>query len=203
MARKLHCIWAKSPKSWHYASMLQQYTILYCNIKYVTTLLAVFTTEQFQLTYCQNPSFLLTHSHKHWHIRNSSSRVQRQSNKWRWQKGQKQFHYKKERTALPKFSRGQRFHFETNPNLYSVKMHLHSPEHACMKWPIDPATSALLHVSHMRGLTGGRIEGEWGFMASRLKCQKAHLWYTRSSKALSKEHRGAISVLLQSPWNSK
>lgn len=190
--------------SWHYATMLQLYTILYCNIKYVTTsLLAVLTTEQFQLTDCQNPSFLLTHSHKHWHIRNSSSRVQRQSNKRKWQKGQKQFHYKEERTALPKFSRGQRFNFETNPNLYSVKMHLQPHEHVCMKRPIDPATSALLHVSHMRRMTGGRIEGEWGFIAFRLKCQKAHLWYACSSKALYKERRGAISVLRQGPWNTK
>lgn len=88
---------------------------------------------------------------------------------------EKQFRCKEEITTLPKFSRVQRFNFEMNLNLYSVKIHLHTSEHVCMKQPINPTASALLHLCHMQGMTGGRIEDKWGFKPSRLKCQKAHL----------------------------
>lgn len=71
--------------------------------------------------------------------------------------------------------------------MYSVKINVHPSEHVCMKQPINPAASALLQMCRMQGMTGGRIVGEWGFKASRLKCQKAHSGYTHYSKALSKE----------------
>lgn len=107
------------------------------------------------MTKHQHPVLLRIHSHTR-----QSSRVHRQSNKQQSQKGNKHLNYKQEKTAMPRFSRGQHANFETETNLYSVKIQFHPPKHVSIKRPIDPAASALLHARHMRGMTGGRIEGE-------------------------------------------